>query len=39
LAQQGVVRLHLTLTPQLLPDTTGYNVIADLKAASIRRRS
>lgn len=33
LAQQGVVRLHLTLTPQLLPDTTGYNVIADLKGS------
>jgi hypothetical protein len=33
LAQQGLVRLHLTLTPQLLPDTTGYNVIADLKGS------
>ena len=31
LAGQGKVRLHLTLTPQKLPDTTGYNVIADLK--------
>jgi len=31
LATQGRVRIHLTLTPQSLPDTTGYNVIADLK--------
>jgi len=33
LAKQGLVRMHLTLTPQLLPDTTGYNVIADLKGS------
>jgi carboxypeptidase Q len=33
LAQQGKVRMHLTLTPQKLPDTTGYNVIADLKGS------
>ena len=31
LAQQGRVRIHLTLTPQNLPKTTGYNVVADLK--------
>jgi len=31
LASQGKVRMHLTLTPQKLPDETGYNVIADLK--------
>jgi hypothetical protein len=33
LAAQGKVRMHLTLTPQKLPDTTGYNVIADLKGS------
>lgn len=33
LASQGKVRMHLTLTPQKLPDTTGYNVIADLKGS------
>jgi len=33
LATQGRVRLHLTLTPQKLPDATGYNVIADLKGS------
>jgi carboxypeptidase Q len=31
LAAQGKVRIHLTLTPQKLPDVTSYNVIADLK--------
>jgi len=31
LAQQGPVRLHLTLTPQKLPDETSYNVIGDVK--------
>ena len=31
LAKQGKVRIKLLLTPQTLPDTTGYNVIADLK--------
>ena len=30
LSAQGKVRMHLTLTPQKLPDATGYNVIADL---------
>lgn len=31
LAAQGAVKLHLTLTPQTLPDEVSYNVIADLK--------
>jgi len=31
LSAEGAVRLHLTLTPQKLPDETGYNVVADLK--------
>lgn len=30
---QGKVRMHLTLTPQKLPDATSYNVIADLKGS------
>jgi hypothetical protein len=33
LAGQGKVRMHLTLTPQKLPDAIGYNVIADLKGS------
>ncbi|MBZ5665536.1 MAG: M20/M25/M40 family metallo-hydrolase [Acidobacteriia bacterium] len=33
LAAQGHVRMHLTLTPQKLPDVTGYNVVADLKGS------
>jgi len=33
LAIQGRVRMHLTLTPQHLPDTTGYNVVADIKGS------
>jgi carboxypeptidase Q len=33
LASQGRVRMHLTLTPQKLPDVTSYNVIADLKGS------
>jgi len=33
LAAQGRVRMHLTLTPQKLPDATGYNVIADVKGS------
>jgi carboxypeptidase Q len=33
LASQGRVRMHLTLTPQHLPDTTGYNVVADIKGS------
>lgn len=31
LTAQGKVRMRLTLTPQKLPDATGYNVIADIK--------
>jgi len=31
LAGQGPVKLHLTLTPQTLPDADSYNVIADWK--------
>jgi Zn-dependent M28 family amino/carboxypeptidase len=31
LAAQSRVRMHLTLTPRNLPDTIGYNVVADLK--------
>ncbi|MFI5102140.1 MAG: M20/M25/M40 family metallo-hydrolase [Terriglobales bacterium] len=33
LAAQGRVRMHLTLTPQSLPSTAGYNVVADLKGS------
>ena len=33
LAAQGKVRMHLTLTPQSLPDTTGYNVVGDLRGS------
>ncbi len=33
LAAQGKIRMHLTLTPQKLPDVTSYNVIADLKGS------
>jgi carboxypeptidase Q len=33
LAAEGNVRMHLMLTPQKLPDATGYNVIADLKGS------
>jgi Zn-dependent M28 family amino/carboxypeptidase len=33
LCAQGRVRMHLTLTPQHLPDTVGYNVVADLKGS------
>ncbi len=33
LALQGKVRMHLTLTPQRLPEVTSYNVIADLKGS------
>jgi carboxypeptidase Q len=31
LAAQGPVKMHLTLTPQILPDAQSYNVIADWK--------
>jgi len=33
LSTQGKVRMHLTLTPENLPDATSYNVIADLKGS------
>ena len=33
LTGEGRVRMHLTLTPQKLPDETSYNVIADLKGS------
>src|SRR5918911_2583801 len=33
LAKEGTVRLHLTLTPQKLPDAVSYNVIGDLKGS------
>ncbi len=33
LAKEGRVRLHLTLTPQQLPDAVSYNVVADLKGS------
>ncbi len=33
LAEQGRVRMHLTVTPQKLPDEKSYNVIADLKGS------
>ena len=33
LAAQGRVRMHLILTPQNLPEVTGYNVVADLKGS------
>ncbi|HEY6338108.1 MAG TPA: M20/M25/M40 family metallo-hydrolase [Candidatus Sulfotelmatobacter sp.] len=33
LAAQGKVRMHLTLTPQKLPDTSSHNVVADLKGS------
>jgi carboxypeptidase Q len=33
LAAQGKVRMHLTLTPQKLPDANSYNVIADVKGS------
>ena len=33
LSAQGKVRMHLTLTPQKLPDGVSHNVIADLKGS------
>jgi Zn-dependent M28 family amino/carboxypeptidase len=33
LVKDGTVRLHLTLTPERLPDAVSYNVIADLKGS------
>ncbi len=34
LAPQGKLRMHLTLTPQTLPDVESYNVIGDLKGSA-----
>ena len=33
LASEGTVRMHLVLTPQILPDAVSYNVIGDLKGS------
>jgi hypothetical protein len=33
LVKEGRVRLHLTMTPQQLPDAVSYNVVADLKGS------
>ena len=33
LAKEGPVKIHLTLTPQQLPDVLSYNVIGDLKGS------
>jgi hypothetical protein len=33
LVKEGRVRLHLTMTPQQLPDAVSYNVIGDLKGS------
>jgi carboxypeptidase Q len=33
LSAEGTVRMHLVLTPQSLPDTTGYNVVADIRGS------
>jgi len=33
LTTQGTVKMHLTLTPQTLPDAESFNVIADLKGS------
>jgi len=33
LSREGPVRLHLTLTPQTLPDVVSFNVVADLKGS------
>ena len=33
LSAQGLVRMHLTLMPQTLPNVTSYNVIGDLKGS------
>jgi Zn-dependent M28 family amino/carboxypeptidase len=35
LVKDGKVRLHLTLTPQRLPDAVSYNVVADLKGSEL----
>jgi len=33
LNREGTVRVHLTLTPQILPDAETFNVVADLKGS------
>ena len=33
LSQQATVKMHLTLTPETLPDAVGWNVIGDLKGS------
>ena len=33
LTAQGSVKMHLTLTPQTLPDVESYNVVADIKGS------
>ena len=33
LAPQGTIKMHLTLTPETLPDAVGWNVIGDLKGS------
>lgn len=33
LAAQGTVKMHLTLTPQTLPDAESHNVVADIKGS------
>ncbi len=33
LAAQGTVKMHLTLTPNTLPDEESYNVVADIKGS------
>jgi hypothetical protein len=38
LASQGPVRMHLTLTPQTLPDADSFNVIADWKGTEHREQ-
>ena len=35
LAKQGPVRMHLVLTPQVLPDAEAFNVIGDLKGSEL----
>ena len=37
LSAQGTVRMHLTLISQDLPETTGYNVVADMKGSEASR--
>ena len=39
LAAEGKLRMHLTLTPQKMPDVTSYNVIGDLNGIWGQARS